>query len=155
MMPIVRQQNFARSGHWSFDSRSGVELHGFYAQETYEGRSFRWSAHCASVYLPLQEGQYRLRLEWDPACLLSRKDLLRVEFNGRRISKKDMVFDRTSLEFVVSNAMSGWGRLSWAVTPFPAPADGRLLGLPVCQLDWNECTESANIPASSQPIHIH
>lgn len=129
---------FSRRGKWNVESLGAIELHGFHAQESAQGRTFRWSAHCAAIHVPLSAGRYRVKIEWDSVRLLAHKDLLRVELNGRRVGPGNLDVKRTSFEIPVSSAADAWHRISWAVLPFPVPADERLLGLPVFGVEWSE-----------------
>lgn len=131
-----RNPDFSRSGRWEVDNNRGAELLGFYERETVDGRAFRWSTHCACVYLPLHQGRYRVRLDWEPVRAMLREDLLSVEFDGRRIPNKRLCLTQTHLAIEVSSESRGWHRLSWTVVPMPTTVDRRLLGLPMSAIRW-------------------
>ena len=77
---FARNPNFARSGRWRPDRSAGVELFGFYERESVEGRSLVWSQHCASIYLPLYAGRYRIVIEWEAVRYLDASELIMLEF---------------------------------------------------------------------------
>ena len=145
---LARNHNFSRASRWDAENHRGAELLGFYDAETRDGRPFRWSAYGASVYLPLHEGRYRLRLDWEPVRLLRREDLLGVEFDGRLVPEEKLSMGETHLTIEVESESRGWHRLSWTVVPMPAAGDRRLLGLPVSSIRWF----ALDAPAVSSPV---
>jgi len=123
-------------GRWQPAVAGGAEVRGFHAQESRAGRNFRWSSHCACVYLPLSAGRFRLRLDWDPIRPLAVRDLVRLEFSRRRLALREIELTRTSLAVEVACEQPGFHVLAWAMLPMPVSADPRLLGLPLYQVEW-------------------
>lgn len=124
-------------GRWQPAAAGGAEVRGFYAQESRAGRNFRWSSHCACIYLPLPAGRFRLKLDWDPIRPLAVRDLVRLEFGRQRLALRKAELTRTSLAVDVACAQPGFHVLAWAVLPMPVPTDSRLLGLPLHQVEWS------------------
>jgi len=135
-LPPTRSPEFLSSGTWTPQSGCGVELWGFFAGEGSRERPFRWSAHCAGAYVPLPQGRFRIELAWEPTRTLAQRDVLRVEFDGRRIPAKHLSLSANCLTFEVTSTTQGWHSFAWTVVPYHAPIDRRLLGLPMNKIQW-------------------
>lgn len=112
------------------------EFLGFHEVEGTAEAGLRWSEPAASVWLPLAAGRSRLVVEWHAVRALGSDDLLWIGLDGVRAGAPALTCGPHGLILEADVASQGWHRLDWAVRPFPAPRDDRLLGLPVTAIRW-------------------
>jgi hypothetical protein len=166
----TRNANYPMSGTLDFSSTTShyslTEHLGFFDEEEASERNvFRWSEPTAFVWLPLYEGRYRINIEWLEVRHLLPLDLLNLELDDCPIDRGLIEINDHSLIIEVVSSSKALHKLSWAVTPFPASNDSRLLGLPVRKINWsiqNEITLPNIKPCSLNPplrpayfLHIH
>ncbi len=146
--PPIRNLNFPRSNKWSSSIYCyDIEFIGFYGQEQIEDRFFHWSMHCACVYIPLYQGFYQIRLEWEPIRLLKLTDIIQIKFDNQIILATQVGLNSTSLTIRVNSDSKSWHCLSWSIIPFSARDDQRLLGLPLSTINWFAYDKPTQNPA--------
>lgn len=134
--PVVRNSNFSRSSSWTVSHENGAELLGFYGQEEFAGKPFRWSRYAAGVYIPLCTGEYHLALEWEEIYTILLKDFLYIEFDGKPIAIEKLSIKANKLIIEVKSELQKWHKLLWVISPLTKPSDRRLLGLPLSKISW-------------------
>lgn len=162
----IRSQNYPISDVINFtvepQLKSTVELLGFYDQEEVSyNQHVRWSKSHACVWLPMHEGSYQVIIKWDSVRPINAYDLLKINFNGRLISTKDMTLSPNQLVVNVAVRKKSWCCLGWSVVPFPAVNDKRLLGLPISSIRWYSKSHELNsqddgivAKLSTQPVYF-
>jgi hypothetical protein len=124
------------SGRWQAGATSPLDHLGFHDLETCRGTRFRWSSHCAAVFLPLPPGEYQIKLEWLDVRPLCSQDAIEFYLQDRPLPRERVTRGKCSAELRFAACASGATRVAWSVDPFAAKADERLLGLPLYAVSW-------------------